>query len=127
GVADHAGEIPDQKQDLVTQVLQLLQLVEEHRVAEMQVGRRGIEAGLDPQRAPGAQLLAQLGLDQQLVRAAPDDLDLSFDGFHAVMTGGIGAPYRDAAEIGLRRSAILLSCPLSKKPGKSWKKKTVRF
>ena len=41
---------PIRKDHLVTQVLELAHLVEQHGVAQMQVGRGRIEAGLDAQR-----------------------------------------------------------------------------
>ena len=46
-VADQGGEVADQENDVVTEVLQLAQLVELHGVAQMQVGARRIEAFLD--------------------------------------------------------------------------------
>ena len=49
-IADHSGEVADQKRDFVTEVLELPHLVDEHGVAEMQVGRGRIEARLDAQR-----------------------------------------------------------------------------
>ena len=49
-VADHPGEITDQKQDVMAELLKLPELVQQHRVAEVQVGRGRVEAGLDAQR-----------------------------------------------------------------------------
>ena len=49
-IADHSGEVADQKRHLVTEALELAHLVDEHRVAEMQIGRGRIESRLDPQR-----------------------------------------------------------------------------
>jgi hypothetical protein len=44
-------------------------------VAEVQVGRGGVEAELDPQLAPGGELLCQLFLDDELVAPPPDGLN----------------------------------------------------
>ena len=50
GVADHPGEVADQEDHLVAEVLELPQLVEQHGMAEVQVRRGRVEAGLDAQR-----------------------------------------------------------------------------
>ena len=63
GIANHAGEVADQKDDGVAEVLKVFELAQEHRVAEMQVGRGGIKSGLDPKwLARGASFL-QLGAE----------------------------------------------------------------
>jgi len=54
-VTDHPGEVADQEDHPVPQVLELPHLVKKHRVADMQVGRGRVETGLDPQRAALAQ------------------------------------------------------------------------
>ncbi len=72
GVADHAGEVADQEQGVVPQVLQLAHLVEQHGVAEVQVGRGRVETGLDAQRTPLFELLDQFGFEQQFVAATLD-------------------------------------------------------
>ena len=64
---------------MVTEVLQLAQLVELHRVAEMQVGARRIEAFLDLERLAARELGAKLAFDEQLVGAAPEDGDVMVD------------------------------------------------
>ena len=51
GITDHAGKVPDQKNDFMTQILELLHLLDQHRVTEVQIRRRGIEAGLDSEGA----------------------------------------------------------------------------
>ena len=60
------------------QVLELPHLVEHHRVAQVDVGRRGIEPQLDAQRLAAAFGLGELAhpvvLGQQLVAATPRDL-----------------------------------------------------
>ena len=55
-IADQAGEIADQEDDRVAQVLEVLQLADEHGVAEVQVGRGRIEAR--PSRAGACRLRA---------------------------------------------------------------------
>ena len=42
-VADHAGEVADQEQDLMTQVLEVAQLVDQDRMPQVQVGCRRVE------------------------------------------------------------------------------------
>src|SRR5205823_2846781 len=87
-VADHAGEIANQKNDVVAEFLQLPELVKLHGVAQVQVGPRRIEALLDAQGLAAADLLHELGLDDQLVRAALEYGELSGDvervGFHGI-------------------------------------------
>ena len=77
GVADQAGEVANQEDDLVPEVLQLAHLVEHHGVAEVDVGRRGVEAELDAQRHAGGgragELLGPLGLGQQFFHAPARD------------------------------------------------------
>jgi hypothetical protein len=47
GIADEPGAVADEEDDGVAQILEVLQLADEHGVAQVQVGRGGIEAGLD--------------------------------------------------------------------------------
>ena len=63
----------------MAEVLQLAQLVELDRVAEVQVGPGRVEAFLDPQRLAAGELRRELGLDQQLVGAALEDGELVLD------------------------------------------------
>jgi len=51
GIADHAGEIANQENHLVAEVLELAHLVEQHGVAEVQVRRGWIESRLHAQRS----------------------------------------------------------------------------
>ena len=74
GVADQRGEVADQEDHLVPQVLQLAHLVQHHGVADVDVGRRRVQPQLDAQRLaaglrPG-QLLQPVLLRQQLLAAA---------------------------------------------------------
>ena len=57
-VADHRREVADEEDHLVPEVLHLAHLVEDDRVAEMDVGRGGIEAQLDAQAACRARACA---------------------------------------------------------------------
>ena len=68
GIADHAGEIADQERDLVAELLELAQLVDEHRVAQMQIGRGRIKARLDTQRHAAAELAFEVRERQHLGR-----------------------------------------------------------
>ena len=74
-VADHPGEVADQEDHLVPQVLELPHLVEQHGMAQVQVRRGRVETGLDAQRAaelePGFQLLAL----EDFVGAAADQVE----------------------------------------------------
>jgi hypothetical protein len=63
----------------VAEILQLLELVELNRVAQMKIGTGRIEAFLDPQRLAALELRGELGLDDQLVGAAFEDGELLGD------------------------------------------------
>ena len=57
-VADHAGEVADQKDDGMAQVLELAHFVQHHGVADVDIWRGGVQAELDAQRrAAGLGLL----------------------------------------------------------------------
>ncbi len=47
GVPDHSGEVTDQKNNLMTEILKLFHLLDQHRVTQVQVRRRGVEPGLN--------------------------------------------------------------------------------
>ena len=72
GITDHAGEITDQEQDLVAKVLELPQLVDQHRVPQVKVGGRRIEARLHTQGHPAPQLRDKPLLGEDFLGAAPD-------------------------------------------------------
>jgi murein DD-endopeptidase MepM/ murein hydrolase activator NlpD len=74
---------------VVSEVLQLAQLVELHGVAEVQVGPRRVEALLDPQRLAAGELGDELGLDEQFVGSALEHGEMVryVDGH-----GGFGSP-----------------------------------
>ena len=79
GIADQAGEIADEEHDVVPQFLELAHLVDEHRMAKVQVRRSRIEAGLDAQRPTAAEFPGQFIFDQQLAAAALDDAHRGFN------------------------------------------------
>src|SRR5207249_11452918 len=72
-VTDHPREISDKELDVMAQVLKLAQLVDHHRVPELQVGRSRVQSELHSQRPSGFELFAQLGLDDQFIAAALDE------------------------------------------------------
>ena len=53
-VADHRGEVADEEDDRVPELLELPHLRHQDGVAEVEVGARRIEAGLHAQRLAGA-------------------------------------------------------------------------
>ena len=57
----------------MTQLLELPQFLDQHGVAQMQVRRGGVKAGLDDQRPAAGQLVFHLFLNQQFDTAAFDD------------------------------------------------------
>src|SRR3546814_7107899 len=69
-VANHSGEIADQEDHLVAEVLELPHLVEQHGVADVQVRRGRVEAGLDPQRPARLQPCFELLALENLVGTA---------------------------------------------------------
>ncbi len=58
------------------QVLELAQLAQHDRVAEVDVGRGGIDAQLDPQRPPLGQLLLQPALGERVDGVAGEEAGL---------------------------------------------------
>lgn len=51
---------------------------------QMQIGRRGVKASLDTQRAAGLEPLPQIGLYQQLVSTALDQCQLGLNVAHRI-------------------------------------------
>ena len=73
-VADHTGHVADQEDDGVAQILKVLHLAQQDGVAQVQVRRGGVKAGLDAQLAAGL-----FGLDQALAQVFfADDLRHAF-------------------------------------------------
>jgi hypothetical protein len=69
----------------VAEVLEVAQLVDYNGVAEVQVGRRGVEAELDAERPLLAELFCELGLANQLVGTPTDGLNGLLDGGHLLI------------------------------------------
>src|SRR5215472_2018928 len=67
GIANHRGKIADQENRGVTHVLKVFQLPQDDGVAEMNIGRGGIDAKIDAQRLASFRGIFELGL--QLVLA----------------------------------------------------------
>ena len=84
GIANHAGEVANQKDDGVAEILKMLELAQQHGVAEMEIGRSGIKAGFHSQRLAGSerffQLGAKLGLFHDFRGALLDVGELFVDG-----------------------------------------------
>jgi hypothetical protein len=72
---------------VVTEILKMAELVDQHRVPEMEIGGGGIEAGLDPQGTAAFQLLDQLGFNQQLFGPTLDQREVVFNSAHANLYG----------------------------------------
>src|SRR5438132_1145713 len=91
GIAHAPGIVAYDQHDLVAEVLELAQLAQPDGVAEMDVGRGGVEPLLDAQRTfPGAGLLEppqQVAVRQDLVGAAGQDLGLLFGSHGSGWTG----------------------------------------
>ena len=82
-IADHPGEVANQELDLVAELLEVAQLVDDYRVAEVQVGRRGVQAEFDAQLPAGGELFLQLLLHDQLVAAPTNGLNGLLNGSHS--------------------------------------------
>jgi len=61
GIADERGEITDQENRSVAQVLKMLELSKDHGVAEVKIGGGGIEAELHAQGLAGLSGFFELG------------------------------------------------------------------
>src|SRR4029077_4457947 len=66
GISDHAGEVTDQKNNLMTEILKLFHLLDQHRVTQVEVRRRGVEPGLNPSRPSSLELTNEVCLRQDL-------------------------------------------------------------
>ena len=78
-VADHGGEVADEEDDRVTQLLEGAQLVQRHRVTQVEIGRRGIAAVLDAQGPSLSQPLDELRLAHQVDAARAENLQRALD------------------------------------------------
>jgi hypothetical protein len=59
-IADHAGEVTDQENDLMAHILKVLHFAQQHGVAQVQVGCGRVETGLHAQRLAGLLRLLEL-------------------------------------------------------------------
>ena len=98
-ITNHSREIADQEYDLVAVLLELPHLVDQHRVPDMQVGRRRVEAGLDNERPVFPELGRQSVLGQHLVGAAGQLRDLFLDVAHYCLS---------VTAIGVQRNCSIL-------------------
>ena len=90
GISDEAGEVSDEEHHVMTEPLKLAHLVEQHGVSEVEIGRGGIESGLDPQHFPSLEPGHEILLHENLVHAVADDRE-------RVVERSQGSP-RDAAK-----------------------------
>ena len=88
GVADETGEVADEKDHLVPQVLEVFELLNEHGVTQVQIRGGGVEPGLDPEGSPRGPGLLQPGgkflFPNDLLAPLPDDGHLFRYWFHEV-------------------------------------------
>ena len=74
-IADHSGEVADQENHLMTEILELAHLVEQHGMAEVQIRRGRIEAGLDAQRPAQPEARLQILTLDDFIGAATDQVE----------------------------------------------------
>ena len=75
-IADHPREIADEKNDAVPHLLEVPHLADHHRVPEVNVRRRRIEAHLHRQRLPAQNLRLQIVLLDQVDRSLGEVFEL---------------------------------------------------
>ena len=78
-VADHRGEVAEDQHRDVAEILEQAQPAQHHGEPEVDVGRRRVDAELDPQRLAAFELLAQLGRRDDVDRARGQQLELAID------------------------------------------------
>src|SRR5262249_47033849 len=92
-IANQAREITDQENRNVTEILKVLHLSDQDRVAHMNVGCGGIEAGFDPQGLAcflrALQFLRQFFFTNELDGAATDVVELLLDRDHFEVAHGL--------------------------------------
>ena len=81
-VADLGGEVADDQHRDVAEVLELAQLAEHDREAEVNVGGGGIDAELHPQGRASFELAAELGLADEVDGPRANDPYLLVDRRH---------------------------------------------
>ncbi|KPX14621.1 Adenosylhomocysteinase [Pseudomonas syringae pv. delphinii] len=98
-VADHAGEVTDQEDDLMSQILKLAQLVYKDRVTQVQIRRCRVETSLDTQRLAALELFDQFSLDQEFICTALDQRQLFFNRLHFSPQFKGNQPYKIRAQL----------------------------
>ena len=92
GISDHAGEIADDDDDLVAEILEVSELLEHDRVPQVQIRGGRVETQLDLERCagrPGAlKFLYQLRLNDDLGRPSAEAGHLLVDGTHGTRGRG---------------------------------------
>ena len=79
-VADLGGEVADDQDRDVAELLELAELAQHDGEAEVDVGRGRVDAELGPQRAAGAELAAEVGLGDEVDGSGAEDAQLIVDG-----------------------------------------------
>ena len=92
GVANHGGEITDQENGGMAQVLKMLDLAQDHGVAQVKIGGRGVHTEIDTQRFAGFQRVIELGFQLGFRNDFSDAFfqvgELFFDGFEFHLSHG---------------------------------------
>src|SRR6476660_8769938 len=89
----------------MTELLQLPELIDQHRMTEMEIGRSRVEPRFDAHRLAAYQSLLELCFDEQLIATATDDLEFLFEGCHGQRISRSGT----LRNIRLPATVILLS------------------
>ena len=101
-IADHPREIADQKDHLVAEVLELAHLVDQHGVAEVQIGSGRIETRLDPERPSLGEPGGETAPRQYLLGAAREFRQLRLNALvsraHASLACWSSVPFRPGLE-----------------------------
>ena len=84
-IADKGGAVADDERHVVAEVLELAHLAQRHGVAEMKVGRRGVDAELDVERRALLELLLELVERHDLHRAGSNHLELLVNWKHCAV------------------------------------------
>ena len=78
-VPDHSREVADDEDDVMPELLKMLHLPDHDRVAEVKVGRGGIEADFHGQRLPARELGAEVFAIDQVDRSLGEVVELFVD------------------------------------------------
>src|SRR5205814_4897482 len=76
GIADHAGEVADEKDDAMAELLEVPHLAHHHGVTDVDVGRGRIESDFDRERLTALQLRAQVVLLDEIDRSLREERHL---------------------------------------------------